>query len=735
MGRRASTAPRSPDPTTNEWAAVAFALPQGTSLGGVTTWSLEMSRQIAALTSRRGIILDHPTKSRTLVDARELGGVEVFKCGAFGHQQVTRANVTAYAACLPAVFVPNFSPGTYATCAALSQRSAEQMRVIGYCHAYHEYYFDLLRQYEPMIHRFVGVSSECFRRLRGLLPHRAADIVMRPYGVKVPEGLERTYSPPGQPIQLLYAGRIEESQKRVSALLQLACELTRQQVDYRLRIVGDGPDRASFVAQHASLDPQTRARVEIRPGVPPAEMPALLREADVAVLVSAYEGTSIFMLEAMAHGCVPVVTRVSGTADAIERNMNGAYAEVGDHVGLAAEIRRLSADRDSLARQGRQSYQSSLAYNDAAYFRWFNELCEGLWRDEPRPWPEDRALVRVRSTLRQRVAHWVPWARPAYRWVRGQPMVRTLKSTSLKLRTRTTHRPDRFRIFFIRGYMRSGTNWVCNLVNLHPQILSTGEFHLDRMRRAFDELLARESPVSTRLIDSASRESFESWTRQCVVNGVPWNEKLSAIWLGDRTPARLEPVLIEGAPSILVVRDGRDVLVSRTFHVLRRVGIADHAFKHLPRMREKRQVFLEEPTYFTERPHELLDDEKWVRSSARAWADHVAADRQTIARVDARLLNAPVLVMRFEELHADTLACRAKMFDFLGVDSAQAQPLDELTTAGFPTEDVRSHYRRGAVGDWRKYFTPTVADWYKEEAGEQLIEEGYEQDLDWYGVE
>jgi hypothetical protein len=329
----------------------------------------------------------------------------------------------------------------------------------------------------------------------------------------------------------------------------------------------------------------------------------------------------------------------------------------------------------------------------------------------------------------------MPWSRPVYRWVKEHPMSRALESTRVKLRTRTTHRPKRFRVFFIRGYMRSGTNWVCNLLNLHPQVLSTGEFHLHLVRRAFDELLDRASPVSTRLTDSAAKASFEAWTHQCVVNGVPWHEKLSAVWLGDRTPARLEPLLIEGAPSILIVRDGRDVLVSRTYHILRRISVGDHAFRRLPRMRQKREVFLEDPAYFIERPDELLDDEEWVRTSARAWADHVAADRRSIDRVNARLLDAPVLVVRYEELHANTIGWRSEMFDFLGVDPSQAEPLDDLTTPGFAREDARSHYRRGAVGDWRKYFTPTVADWYKEEAGEQLIEEGYEQDLDWYGVE
>jgi len=32
-----------------------------------------------------------------------------------------------------------------------------------------------------------------------------------------------------------------------------------------------------------------------------------------------------------------------------------------------------------------------------------------------------------------------------------------------------------YRAFFLRGRMRSGTNWACNLLNLHPKINCHGE--------------------------------------------------------------------------------------------------------------------------------------------------------------------------------------------------------------------------------------------------------------------
>lgn len=46
-------------------------------------------------------------------------------------------------------------------------------------------------------------------------------------------------------------------------------------------------------------------------------------------------------------------------------------------------------------------------------------------------------------------------------------------------------------------------------------------------------------------------------------------------------------------------------------------------------------------------------------------------------------------------------------------------------------EDVRHHYRKGAPGDWRNYFSPSMTDLFKARYGALLIQLGYEADLNW----
>lgn len=46
-------------------------------------------------------------------------------------------------------------------------------------------------------------------------------------------------------------------------------------------------------------------------------------------------------------------------------------------------------------------------------------------------------------------------------------------------------------------------------------------------------------------------------------------------------------------------------------------------------------------------------------------------------------------------------------------------------------ENVKSHYRKGAIGDWKNYFNENHKNIFKEKYGELLITLGYEKNYDW----
>ena len=399
-------------------ANIAFALPYGIQIGGTTTWAVDMVTRLHSQ-GRSAVLLNHSSSNEKTLALEIPTELTVVECGQSGESVVANENEARYESVLPAVFVPSFTAGIYATCAKLSHKHADQMRVLGYCHTYLDYYFNLLVHYEPIIHRFVAVSEECGAKLRELLPHRASDVLMRPYGIQIPQLLNRSYTPEKRPIQLLYAGRIQQRDKRVFDLLKLAEELTRREVSFFMRIVGEGIDKHLLTEKHHELDSEVRSRITIEDSVAPSQMPKLLQSHDVCVMVSEAEGTSVFMLEAMSYGCVPVVTKVSGTEAVVQPGQNGFRHDIGDLKGIAHSIEQLSNDRSLVSKLGQAAHLSSRKYDFDDYVDWFEKLADELWREDPRVWPSTRRLLPAKS-IRSRVGDVLPWARLIWRRLQGK---------------------------------------------------------------------------------------------------------------------------------------------------------------------------------------------------------------------------------------------------------------------------------------------------------------------------
>lgn len=97
---------------------------------------------------------------------------------------------------------------------------------------------------------------------------------------------------------IVYVGRLEETQKRVSRVIDLWRKLAGELSDWRLAIVGDGADRARYEQQAVGLP-----RVEFVGFQNPGDFYARAR---VLLLTSDFEGLPLVLAEAMAAKCIPV---------------------------------------------------------------------------------------------------------------------------------------------------------------------------------------------------------------------------------------------------------------------------------------------------------------------------------------------------------------------------------------------------------------------------------------------
>lgn len=182
---------------------------------------------------------------------------------------------------------------------------------------------------------------------RAYLPGRPVALV--PNGIDCERFLRdgRPAAEPQAPLRLAFIGRLARD-KGVFEILE-AMRLAREAgVAARLLVAGGGPDEAGLrqrvhelalkreVTFVGVLDEQAKAR--------------LLGQSDVLLLPSYNEGLPYALLEAMAAGAVPVVTRVGAVPDVVTEGRHGLFVPCADPQALAEAIGSLAADRASLAR-------------------------------------------------------------------------------------------------------------------------------------------------------------------------------------------------------------------------------------------------------------------------------------------------------------------------------------------------------------------------------------------------
>jgi glycosyltransferase involved in cell wall biosynthesis len=114
--------------------------------------------------------------------------------------------------------------------------------------------------------------------------------------------------------RIAFVGRLEP-EKNIDSLLEALCGMS----GVRLTIVGDGSLRGALEAKARS----SGVDVEFLGRLPGAEVPMVLRRAEVFVLPSHYEGNPKALVEAMACGVPVIGTRVPGIRDTVTHRETG----------------------------------------------------------------------------------------------------------------------------------------------------------------------------------------------------------------------------------------------------------------------------------------------------------------------------------------------------------------------------------------------------------------------------
>ncbi|SEH27386.1 glycosyltransferase family 4 protein [Rhizobium sp. NFR12] len=145
-------------------------------------------------------------------------------------------------------------------------------------------------------------------------------------------------------LRMLFVGRIEDASKGVLWLREILDALPDT---VQLTVVGDGPDLTKLKRR---LTPHS-SRVHFTGAVDPSRIPSFMAEHDILIMPSRFEGLGMTMIEAMAGGCVPVVSHIRGVTDTVvDDGRNGILFPVGNYTAAAQAISKLDANRELLAR-------------------------------------------------------------------------------------------------------------------------------------------------------------------------------------------------------------------------------------------------------------------------------------------------------------------------------------------------------------------------------------------------
>lgn len=285
----------------------------------------------------------------------------------------------------------------------------------------------------------------------------------------------------------------------------------------------------------------------------------------------------------------------------------------------------------------------------------------------------------------------------------------------------------------IAGVMKSGTTWLVNLLDDHPEIVARGEMH------AFEEITKhptlqrvvankngirkwalmtnnawnrsyRDDPQATLDELDADRFRFQfEWVIDRLLTDENAHEKTQ--WIFEKSPIHTESFyddfnrLLEPYDRAIIhlVRDPRDVVVSR-WHHLRSLQRRDNSqFGRPLEDEEDRKACFElaqlEPEELDRERHFFTYD-GFLEGSLGEWSEVNDA-----MNARAKQAKCPYLCIRYEDLKTDQRETLGRIFAFLGLDP-EPDGVEEFGGGTDSQGRKRSTMLRSGTGrEWERIFT------------------------------
>ena len=165
---------------------------------------------------------------------------------------------------------------------------------------------------------------------------------------------------------VLFAGRLDLSQKRVDLLLEIWKKLHVQAPDWKFWVLGDGAEKKNMekYCLQNNLD-----RVQFFGKVKPDEY---YKKAKIFHMTSAFEGFGNVLIEAQSYGCVPMLfDSYAAASDIVHHNQNGILIKAFDCNEYAVETKNLMDNPVKTSELALNAYENVLRFSyEETYKKW-----------------------------------------------------------------------------------------------------------------------------------------------------------------------------------------------------------------------------------------------------------------------------------------------------------------------------------------------------------------------------
>ena len=273
-------------------------------------------------------------------------------------------------------------------------------------------------------------------------------------------------------------------------------------------------------------------------------------------------------------------------------------------------------------------------------------------------------------------------------------------------------------VFLLRGFVRSGTNWLSRLVNLHPEINCQGEFHLypfKQFQRQYKQTFNSGSCIYQNEKDAILNAEFNRFVKN-IIRRYCEGDKYTLV--GNRTPAGLNDMWLPHAKHLVISRDGRSVVTSWFQHIMKNNILGD--INRFPKLKENKRLFDKDKKHFLKNPHDLLTSEGFFKEIVKRWSDRVIADNRVATSADNGEIGLDYHWVKYENLHMAPVQRRKEIYQYLGVDPDKANPIDDKNMPAYNAKKANDINNRGTISGWQNFFTPKQDAWFAEIAGQAM---------------